>query len=89
MLAVLWIVVSKWTDLLPWEPRYWLLIGEWVAVWAFAFSWLAKGLELDTLRKGPPLSRILHAILAVMTVGIWLIIWWKAGRTRRSRPLPS
>ena len=30
-----------------------LLIGETVAVWAFGASWLAKGLELDVLRRTP------------------------------------
>jgi hypothetical protein len=30
-----------------------LLLGEWVSVWAFGASWLAKGLELDILRGRP------------------------------------
>ena len=38
--------------LTEWGPNESLLIGEWVAVWAFGASWLMKGLELDYLRKG-------------------------------------
>jgi hypothetical protein len=30
-----------------------LLLGEWVSIWAFGASWLAKGLELDILRGRP------------------------------------
>ena len=57
--------VSKRTDLLGGlEPRWWLLFGEWVAVSAFALSWLTKGLEVDTLRRTGPLSRLLHVIQA-------------------------
>jgi hypothetical protein len=32
-------------------PNQSVLIGEWVAIWAFGASWLMKGLELDYLRK--------------------------------------
>ncbi len=38
-----------------------LLIGEWLAVWAFGASWLFKGLERDVLRKkrdDPALTRL-------------------------------
>lgn len=45
VLAVVWIIV---TLSVGWPPRA-LLIGDWVAVWAFGASWLAKGAELDTL----------------------------------------
>jgi hypothetical protein len=38
--------------LTEWGPSESVLIGEWVAVWAFGASWLGKGLELDYLRKG-------------------------------------
>ena len=37
--------------LTEWGPSESLLIGEWVAVWAFGASWLMKGLELDYLRR--------------------------------------
>ena len=80
--AVVYLAVSKWTNLLgPLEPWWWLLLGEWVAVWAFAISWMTKGLEVDTLiRTGPPLSRLLQFILVVVTIGIWGIIWFFARR---------
>jgi hypothetical protein len=38
--------------LTEWGPSESVLIGEWVAVWAFGASWLMKGLELDYLRSG-------------------------------------
>jgi len=44
--ALLGIVLA---ELIGWPPKA-LLIGEWVAVWAFGASWLMKGLELDILR---------------------------------------
>jgi hypothetical protein len=31
------------------EPDKGVLYGEWIAVWAFGISWLAKGAELDVL----------------------------------------
>jgi hypothetical protein len=34
-------------------PSNALLIGEWICTWAFGASWLAKGAELDVLRKCP------------------------------------
>ena len=37
--------------LTEWGPSESLLIGEWVAIWAFGASWLMKGLELDYLRR--------------------------------------
>jgi hypothetical protein len=50
--AVLWIGATELTDgLAIWERSKTLLIGEWVAVWAFAASWLFKGLERDMLRR--------------------------------------
>ena len=48
-LAILWIIV---TLAVGWPPRA-LLIGEWVSVWAFGTSWLAKGAELDVLFGTP------------------------------------
>lgn len=45
--AILWIVVTLSAN---WPPRA-LLVGEWVAAWAFGASWLMKGLEIDMLRK--------------------------------------
>jgi len=75
-LAVGYIVLCKWTDLLgPLEPRWWLLLGEWWAVWAFAFSWLTKGLEVETLQRTGPMGRVLHVVLFVVTFGLWLIVW--------------
>ena len=53
--AVAWIGATELTDgLAIWEPSKTLLIGEWVAVWAFGASWLLKGLERDMLRRGRP-----------------------------------
>jgi hypothetical protein len=46
-LALVWIVV---TLSVHWPPDA-LLAGEWSTAWAFGFSWLMKGLEIDTLRK--------------------------------------
>jgi hypothetical protein len=40
--------------LIFWKGFHWdhaMLIGEWISVWAFAASWLMKGLELDMLKK--------------------------------------
>jgi hypothetical protein len=52
VLAILWIAV---TLSVGWPPRS-LLIGEWVATWAFGASFLGKGAELDMLfgRPNPP-----------------------------------
>lgn len=47
--ALLWIGVTEFIG----SPRTSLLIGEATAVWAFAASWLMKGLELDILRGRP------------------------------------
>ena len=47
--AVLWILATWLVD----GPRTALLWGEWVAVWAFAASWFAKGYERDVLRGHP------------------------------------
>jgi hypothetical protein len=44
-LAIVWIVAT-W---IFGGPRWSLLLGEWVSAWAFGFSWLLKGLEIDTL----------------------------------------
>ncbi|MDP9492255.1 MAG: hypothetical protein M3P42_08685 [Actinomycetota bacterium] len=44
--AIVGIVIA---ELIGWPPKA-LLIGEWVAVWAFGASWLMKGFELDILR---------------------------------------
>ncbi|HET8893959.1 MAG TPA: hypothetical protein VFM96_07685 [Gaiellaceae bacterium] len=49
VLAILWIVI---TLSVGWPPRS-LLIGEWVAAWAFGASWLYKGAELDVLFAKP------------------------------------
>ena len=48
--AFVWSAVTGLSD---WGPSRSLLYGEAVAVWAFAASWLWKGLELDMLRGGP------------------------------------
>lgn len=53
VLALVWIVV---TMIAGWPYRS-LLIGEWVAAWAFGLSWLTKGAEWDMLR-GDPLPEI-------------------------------
>lgn len=46
-LAFVWIAIT-----LPLhEPAKALLIGEWTTAWAFGASWLAKGFEIDALRK--------------------------------------
>jgi hypothetical protein len=45
--SLLWIAVTE----LAGGPGRSLLIGQWVAVWAFGASWLAKGLELDFLSR--------------------------------------
>jgi hypothetical protein len=47
--AFLW---SGVTELTNWGPSRSLLYGEVVAVWAFAASWLWKGLEMRTLLGG-------------------------------------
>ena len=49
VLAIVWIIV---TLSVGWPPRA-LLIGEWLAAWAFGASWLAKGAELDALFGRP------------------------------------
>jgi hypothetical protein len=49
-LALLWIVVTMAVD---W-PNKALLIGEVASVWAFAASWLMKGLELEILQGTRP-----------------------------------
>ncbi len=46
--AILFIPVTSW----GFHFEQSLLVGEIASVWAFGFSWLAKGLELDVLR-GP------------------------------------
>jgi hypothetical protein len=51
VVALLWCAV---TAISGWGPSRALLYGEAAAVWAFAASWLMKGLELDLLRGGPP-----------------------------------
>jgi hypothetical protein len=74
--AVGYIALSKWTNVLGWlEPSWWLLLGEWWAVWAFAFSWLTKGFEVQTLQQTGPISRVLHVVLFAVTFGLWLIVW--------------
>jgi hypothetical protein len=51
LLAVAGVGVDMATELGPDQS---VLIGEWVAVWAFGASWLMKGLELDYLRRAGP-----------------------------------
>lgn len=46
--AILFVPVTSW----GFHFEQSLLVGEIASVWAFGFSWLAKGLELDVLR-GP------------------------------------
>jgi hypothetical protein len=48
LLALAGVGVDMATELGPDQS---VLIGEWVAVWAFGASWLMKGLELDYLRR--------------------------------------
>jgi hypothetical protein len=83
MAAVLMIAVASWTEWLPWEPRYWLLLGEWIAVWAFAASWLWKGLELDLLASDH-VNHGLHLVLSIITLGVWVIVWAILVLRRRS-----
>ena len=45
VVSLLWIAVTQFAG----GPSRSLLIGQWVAVWAFGASWFAKGLELDIL----------------------------------------
>jgi hypothetical protein len=49
--AIVWILAT-----LPggWGPSQSILIGEWVAVYAFAASWLTKGFEYHYLFRGGP-----------------------------------
>jgi hypothetical protein len=46
-----WIIANKITAKYAgwdiWKP---VIVGEWVAVWAFAASWFYKGLDIDYLR---------------------------------------
>jgi hypothetical protein len=66
LMAVLWIGATELTDgLAIWEPSKSLLIGEWVAVWAFGASWLLKGMERDMLRRGKPQAADTSADVAV------------------------
>jgi multisubunit Na+/H+ antiporter MnhB subunit len=49
-LAALWIVATTvGHDPLIHGPYWSLLLGEWVATWAFGFSWFAKGAEIRYL----------------------------------------
>ena len=48
-LALVWIAVTHFAD---W-PSQSLLVGEWVAAWAFGVSWFAKGAEWDMIRNRP------------------------------------
>lgn len=46
-LAFVWIAIT-----LPLhEPAKALLVGEWTTAWAFGASWLAKGFEIEALRR--------------------------------------
>ncbi len=47
--ALLWIVITMRIG----SPPRALLIGEWIACWAFGVSWLAKGAETDMLFHSP------------------------------------
>jgi hypothetical protein len=49
LFSLLWIVITGRIG----SPPNSLLIGEWIACWAFGLSWLAKGAELDMLFHGP------------------------------------
>jgi hypothetical protein len=49
VVAIVWIVVTQSVG----RPHYAQLVGEWVAVWAFGASWLAKGAELELLFGRP------------------------------------
>lgn len=46
-----WIIANLLTaKYLGWDIWKPVIVGEWVAVWAFAASWFYKGLEIDYLR---------------------------------------
>jgi hypothetical protein len=46
-----WIIANALTaKYLEWDIWKPVIVGEWVAVWAFAASWFYKGLDIDYLR---------------------------------------
>lgn len=49
-LGAAWILITSLTHS---GPRWSTLLGEWVCTWAWAFSWLLKGAEWDTLFGRP------------------------------------
>lgn len=51
LVALGWILFTSF--LWDGSPSYSTLIGEWIASWAFGFSWLCKGSELDMLFGTP------------------------------------
>jgi hypothetical protein len=53
--AIAWLVGTLITAKLGvWEPSKAILIGEWVAIWAFAISWFTKGFEYHYLFRSQP-----------------------------------
>jgi hypothetical protein len=52
-----WILVAKYVLAKP--PNRFLLYGEIVSAFAFGFSWLLKGIEIDKLVRRAPIARLI------------------------------